>query len=283
MSLSIKQNRAPQATSTRMSSFTFSRLVLSMTLLAATWQAAAQDGISPAQATTVPGRIVISGAVPDEATKAALLARLAEVYGTAAIDDRVTVGGVIAPPNWSTHIPKLMTQQLKSISKGQLVIEGTNVSLRGEVGSEAARQEIASNFAGALNPTYVIKNGLRVTAASQTMLDQTLANRAIEFEAGSALLAESGKLILDEMAQTLKKVSARKFEVIGHTDNSGSPARNLALSRTRADSVRTYLVAKGIPSELIATSGMGADQPIVSNDTEEGRKRNRRIEFRVSQ
>ena len=252
-----------------------SLLVLSFTLLTVSLSAAAQDG--------PPSRIVVSGTVPDEATKAALLSRLVEVYGAQNLDDRISVGGVIAPANWATYIPKLLTPQLKSISKGQLVIEGTNVALRGEVSTEAARQEIASNFANALNPTYIIKNGLRVTATSQAVLDQTLANRVIEFEPGSALLAESGKLILDEMTSAMKIVNAKKVEVIGHTDNSGAPARNLALSRARADAVRTYLVAKGIAPELIATSGMGADQPISPNNTEEGRKRNRRIEFRVSQ
>lgn len=230
-----------------------------------------------------PGRIVISGTVPDEATKAALLARLTEVYGASAVEDRVTVGGVIAPPNWASYAPKVLTQQLKSINKGQISIEGTNVSLRGEVGSEAARQEIASNIAGALNPTYVIKNGLRVMAASQAVIDQTLANRIIEFEPGSALLTESGKLILNEIAQTLKKVHPKRLDVIGHTDTSGVVARNLALSRARADSVKTYLVGQGISSELIGTTGMGADQPLADNTSDEGRKRNRRIEFRISQ
>jgi OOP family OmpA-OmpF porin len=230
-----------------------------------------------------PGRVVISGAVPDEATKAALLGKLQELYGAGQIVDQISVGGVIAPPNWSTYIPKLMGQNLKSIKKGQLAVEGTTVSMRGEVGSEAVRQAIASDFALALNPTYVVKNGLRVTAVGQAVVDQTLANRTIEFEKGSALLTESGKAILDQMTEALHKISAKKIEVIGHTDSHGMQARNLALSRSRADSVKTYLVAKGIPSEIIGTSGMGADQPVTSNTTEEGRRRNRRIEFRVSQ
>ncbi|GAB3554524.1 OmpA family protein [Noviherbaspirillum agri] len=239
--------------------------------------------VSAAAQTAIPARIVVSGTVADESTKATLLSRLAEVYGAQNLDDRISIGGVIAPPNWATYIPRLLTPQLKSISKGQLTIEGTNVALRGEVGNEALRQEIASKFASSLNPTYTIKNGLRVTAATQAVLDQALANRVIEFEPGSALLTESGKQILDEMTLALKNVNARKVEVIGHTDNSGAPARNLALSRARADAVRTYLVTKGISPELIVTSGMGPDQPIASNNTEQGRKRNRRIEFRVGQ
>jgi len=57
----------------------------------------------------------------------------------------------------------------------------------------------------------------------------------------------------------------------------------MALSMARADSVKFYLVGKGLPAEVIATNGLGPDQPIMPNTTDDGRKRNRRIEFRVSQ
>lgn len=263
----------------------FLYMMLAMASQFAASLAAAQN-MEPAtrvQAAVSPGRVVISGTVPDETTKAAILAKLHELYGTGQIIDQLSVGGVIAPPNWSTHIPKLLSTNLKSISKGQLAVEGTTVNIRGEVHNEAVRQSIASDFANSLNPSYVIKNGLRVTASTQAELDKTLANRVIEFELGSALLTESGKLILDEMIEVLKKVASKKVEVIGHTDNQGGQEFNLALSRSRADTVKIYLVAKGIPSELVTTSGMGADQPITTNATNEGRRRNRRIEFRISQ
>lgn len=228
-----------------------------------------------------PGSVVVSGAVPDEATKANLLAKLQELYGSGKVVDQISVGGVSAPPNWANHVAGLITPRLKSISKGQLAVEGTAVALRGEVASETLRQSIAGDIAGALDPAYVVKNGLRVSAATQAELDRTLGSRVIEFEPGSALLADSGKAILDEMAEALKRSRPQKVEVIGHTDNVGDAARNLALSRARADSVKTYLVTRGIAPESIGTSGMGADQPLASNATEDGRRRNRRIEFRV--
>ncbi len=245
--------------------------------------AATASTSGPASAPVPAGRVVISGVVPDEATKATLLKRLQEVYGTGQIVDQVVVGGVTAPASWSSHIPKLINQNLKSISKGQLLIDGTSIAMRGEVGSEAIKETIAHDFATSLNPTYTIKNGLRVTASSQALLDQTLANRTIEFENGSALLTESGKRILDEMMAALTKTNAKQIDIIGHTDDKGSRASNLALSQSRAQSVKVHLVAKGLASQIIATSGMGSDQPLLSNATEEGRKRNRRIEFRVSQ
>ncbi|CAN5773226.1 OmpA family protein [soil metagenome] len=240
----------------------------------------------PATATpsSVPvGRVVISGTVPDEATKAVLLAKLQELYGTGQIVDQISVGGVIAPPNWSAHIPKLINQNLKSIGKGQLAIDGNMISMNGEVGSEAIKQTIINDFSGILNSSYTIKNGLRVTASSQAVVDQTLANRVVEFENGSSQLTQSGKRVLDEMTDTLKKLHVKKIDLIGHTDDTGAWSQNLALSMSRADSVKIYLVAKGLASEIMATTGMGPDQPVMSNSSEEGRKRNRRIEFRVSQ
>lgn len=238
---------------------------------------------SATQASVPVGRVVISGTVPDEATKAVLLAKLQELYGTGQIVDQISVGGVIAPPNWSAHIPKLINQNLKSIGKGQLAIDGTTVSMHGEVGSEAIKQTIVNDFSGILNSSYTIKNGLRVTASSQAVVDQTLANRVIEFENASSQLTQSGKRVLDEMTETLKKLNVKKIDLIGHTDDTGTRAQNMALSMSRADSVKIYLVAKGLPSEIMGTTGMGPDQPVMSNANEEGRKRNRRIEFRVSQ
>jgi OOP family OmpA-OmpF porin len=250
--------------------------------------AAAESIATTAAATTTQnnapiGRVVISGTVPNEATKAALLAKLQEVYGPDQVVDQISVGGVIAPPNWATLIPKLINPSLKAISKGQMAIEGTTILMRGEVANEGLKSSIANELAASLNPTYTIKNGLRVTASSQTAVDQTLGNRVIEFENGSALLTPSGKRVLDEMSETLKTVKAKKIDLIGHTDDKGSRARNIALSMARAESVKTYFIAKGLQGELIATSGMGSDQPMMSNSTEEGRRRNRRIEFRVSQ
>ena len=149
--------------------------------------------------------------------------------------------------------------------------------------NEAQRQQIASDIATNLNPTYVVSNGLRVSASEQQVLDSTLANRTVEFEVGKATLTPGGRQILDEMAAALQKLGNKKIEIIGHTDNQGLHASNIALSQARADSVKMYLTSKRINSDLMTTSGQGSDRPIASNDTADGRSRNRRIEFRVAQ
>jgi OmpA-OmpF porin, OOP family len=244
-------------------------------------RAAATDIPAPANAT--PGQVVVGGKVPDEATKAAVLQKLRDTYGATNVVDQIEVGDVATPPNWSANVQKLIGPSLKQISKGQLKIDGTQIDMKGEVGNEAQRQQIASDMATALNPTYTIRNGLRVSASEQGLLDQTLANRTIEFETGSATLAPEGKQILDQMSAVLAKMPNRTVDIIGHTDNSGSRASNIALSQARADAVKGYLVTKGIAPQQMTTTGVGPDQPIASNDTNDGRARNRRIEFRVGQ
>ncbi|WBS04813.1 OmpA family protein [Pseudoduganella sp. SL102] len=230
-----------------------------------------------------PGQVAVAGTVPDEATKAAVLARLREIYGADRVVDQIDIGQVATPANWNGYVQKLLTPDLKQISRGQLKIDGTTVSLRGEVANEAQRQKIASDVATSLNPTYTVNNGLRVFSADQGILDSTLANRTVEFESGKATLTPAGRAILDEMLAAMKKLKERKIEIIGHTDNQGLRTTNQGLSQARAEAVKAYLSANGINGELLTASGQGADRPIASNDTAEGRARNRRIEFRIAQ
>ncbi|MGZ2743540.1 OmpA family protein [Burkholderia stagnalis] len=238
---------------------------------------------TPPPANAAPGQVVVGGKVPDEATKAAVLQKLRDTYGANSVVDQIEVGDVATPPNWSANVQKLIGAPLKQISKGQLKINGTQIEMKGEVRNEAQRQQLASDMANTLNPTYTIKNGLRVSASEQGLLDQTLANRTIEFETGSATLTPQGKVVLDQMAAALTKMPNRTVDLIGHTDNSGNRTSNIALSQARADAVKGYLITKGIASQQMTTTGVGPDQPIAPNDTAEGRARNRRIDFRVGQ
>lgn len=242
--------------------------------------------LAPASAqpiATTPNQVVVAGTVPDEATRNAILAKVREVYGVERVVDQLGVGPVVAPPNWSGYVQKLVSPQLKQVSRGQLNINGNNIELKGEVANESQRQQLAADMATSLNPTYAVRNALRVAAQEQTVVDATLANRIIEFEPGSSVLRPAGRNILDEMAATLLKLGNRPVEVIGHTDSQGARDTNVVLSLARADAVRSYLANKGIAPSLISTSGSGPDRPVASNDTPEGRARNRRIEFRLGQ
>lgn len=234
----------------------------------------------PAAGSNAP--VLVTGTVADEASKANLLAKLRALYG-ARVVDQLSVGTVATPADWSTYVQKLITPSLKQIKGGQLTVDGNKVSLRGDVSTDSARQQIAAEVADSLNPTYTVNNGLRVVATEQKQLDDVLANRIIEFESGKATLTDSGKLILDQMGAVMLRLKDKPVEVIGHTDNAGSRASNLPLSQARAEAVKMYLASKGVKPELVSVAGEGPDRPVADNRTPEGRARNRRIEFKVVQ
>jgi len=230
-------------------------------------------------ASTEPVRV--TGTVPDEATRAEILTRLRDIYGANRVIDALEVGGVVPPPNWKKYVSNMLTKDLKDIRAGQVKIDGTQVALSGNVANEALRQQIASRVATALNPTYTVNNGLVVVEQAQDVLDATLADRTIEFMSGSATLTEAGVAVLEEMSAAVLKFKDSELQVVGHTDNSGNRMANVALSLARANTVRDYLVAKGIDGGRITALGAGPDKPVDTNDTPAGRARNRRIEFRI--
>ncbi len=103
----------------------------------------------------------------------------------------------------------------------------------------------------------------------------------ILFETGSAKLLPESYPILDRVVRILKENPGIKMEIAGHTDSRGSAKSNQILSEKRAKSVKEYLVQKGISPDRLQTVGYGETKPIASNNTKEGRRKNRRVEFRV--
>lgn len=103
----------------------------------------------------------------------------------------------------------------------------------------------------------------------------------IKFRTGRARIVTKSKLTLDAAYFVLKKNPSVRIEISGHTDNRGNNEDNRALARKRADYVKWYLVDKGILPERMETIGHGPDKPVATNDTEVGRRLNRRIEFRL--
>ncbi len=83
------------------------------------------------------------------------------------------------------------------------------------------------------------------------------------------------------MVAAARQCPAAAFEISGHTDDIGSASKNRWLSRRRAWSVANYLVAAGIRESRLTAVGYGEDKPLVPNDTDENRAKNRRIEFNL--
>jgi len=105
----------------------------------------------------------------------------------------------------------------------------------------------------------------------------------VVFKSGSAVLLPQGKKVLDTVVLYLNKNTGVDITVDGHTDNSGNDKINNKLSLKRANAAKAYIVSKGIADARMTTAGFGSKQPIESNKTAAGRKKNRRIEIKIKE
>jgi outer membrane protein OmpA-like peptidoglycan-associated protein len=105
--------------------------------------------------------------------------------------------------------------------------------------------------------------------------------QGIEFETGKADIRSISAPVLESAAAVLVQYPSLKVSIVGHSDDVGSRDSNIDLSRRRAESVKNYLIKRGVQPDRIETSGAGPDEPIASNKTRAGRQANRRIEFKI--
>jgi OOP family OmpA-OmpF porin len=101
------------------------------------------------------------------------------------------------------------------------------------------------------------------------------------FDFDKAVLKTEGKAKLDDLASKVGGINLEVVIAVGHTDSTGAAGYNQMLSNRRAESVKAYLVSKGIESNRIYTEGKGLTQPVADNSTREGRAKNRRVEVEV--
>ena len=87
---------------------------------------------------------------------------------------------------------------------------------------------------------------------------------------------------LDKLLEQMKKYPTSRWRIEGHTDNIGSDKYNQTLSENRVNSVKTYLVGKGVAASRITATGYGESKPIADNKTDAGRAQNRRVEMNIS-
>jgi outer membrane protein OmpA-like peptidoglycan-associated protein len=124
--------------------------------------------------------------------------------------------------------------------------------------------------------------GTGVAETTRLEADQILTREKVQFEVDSAVLLPEGKAVLDEVAVILTEhPELAKVRIDGNADSTATQEYNQELSEQRADSVRDYLVTKGIATERLVTRGFGENRPVANNATDAGREKNRRVEFRI--
>ncbi len=103
----------------------------------------------------------------------------------------------------------------------------------------------------------------------------------VTFDVDSSALKPSFRATLDDIAASMNQYPDSLIDVYGHTDSTGSDAYNQSLSERRASTVANYLVSRGVSAARIRSQGFGETMPVASNDTIEGRARNRRVEIKI--
>ncbi|ART49823.1 OmpA family protein [Acidovorax carolinensis] len=124
--------------------------------------------------------------------------------------------------------------------------------------------------------------GIAVTQTQDNQLKLDIPSD-ISFAVGRSDIQSNFAPVLDRFAEGLRNNPNTDVRIIGHTDNTGSDAVNNPLSLDRAASTRNYLTGRGVDGRRISIEGMGERQPIATNDTAQGRSRNRRVEIYVGE
>ena len=257
------------------------------------------------------GKIYYTGTVSDEATKTSLSDTIKAALGDSASGD-IGVDGAAKGANWLGMLGQFLPE-LKSMSGSKLTLDGDDITLDGILpqgdidglmgklksvfGDKFNIKSVAQVPEAAAMPAAPMDDATKNAAATAKMDELKVAGNIsgtdlvnalnlanITFATGSAKLSPNSMDILNTAADTLKAAAdGTKVEIAGHTDNVGNPASNMKLSEARANSVMATLVKLGVNPAMLTATGYGDTKPVDSNDTPEGKAKNRRMEFSVAQ
>jgi OOP family OmpA-OmpF porin len=230
------------------------------------------------------GKFVLSGVIPDETMWAKLVQLAKKAFGAGKVVDQLSLDPSVQLPDFFEKAVAAFLR-LKGIDEAGFSIDEAKFVLKGKVATAAIKSRLGAELKKALAP-LLMQNDLEVVEAAggKPSLDDLRTffnNNPIEFEFRSSKLTDQARKKLDHVFELLQQVPEAKFELAGHTDNIGTHDFNMRLGKARAISVRLYLLEREIEPERLTVKSYGETQPKASNDTEEGRQRNRRVEFRL--
>ncbi|HEX8047436.1 OmpA family protein [Rhizobium sp.] len=234
------------------------------------------------------GKLTLSGNYPDDDAHGKIIDAAKNLFASDEISDELKVAP--GAPNGFTTAALGGLNALSRLAKGSFSLSGTDAKLSGEALYNGAVKSIQDSFAAA------IPEGFKATPAEiavsapaaavdapncQSLLNTLLSKSKINFDTGKARISPASSGVLDTIVATIGRCSNNAVEVSGHTDSSGDEAANVALSEQRAKAVVSYLIDAGVPASRLTAIGLGSSRPVASNDTDEGKALNRRIEFSV--
>jgi OOP family OmpA-OmpF porin len=237
--------------------------------------------------------VAITGDVSTEERKAFINDTLALTFST--VDDvgLAVLADIEDEKDWIGSVLSLLIATRESVDVGRLIVFPSDQLLvvAGEVADKAIRNQlndrveaVGEDLGFDVNPAIRVPETGPTEAeveALQVEIDEVILDQVVEFETGSDVITEDGTALLDEMLAILRDAPDVRVEISGHADSQGSEAANLLLSQRRTEAVFAYFVANGESPDRFDVLWFGDTVPIADNSTEEGRQKNRRIEFRA--
>ena len=233
--------------------------------------------------------LTLTGYVPDNNVHAAIVAAAARKFFSEKVVDNLKAS-LGAPAGFASAVAPALGA-LSRLSTGTLVISDREVKLSGDALYDAAPGQLRGNLVKDFPQGWQLKADISVKPAAapvdasvcQQLFSELLAKGTIRFESGRSTLDPDSAGLLDHLTEIALRCPTTNIEVAGHTDTDGDTAANQALSEKRAQAVVDYLVKAGLPAGRFTAIGYGSTQPVAANDSDEGKARNRRIEFLVKE
>ncbi len=233
--------------------------------------------------------LTLTGNVPDNNVRTAIVAASSRKFFSEKVVDNLKTS-LGAPSGFANAVVPALGA-LSRLSTGTLVVSDREVKLSGDALYDAAPGQLRANLTRDLPQGFQLKADVSVKPAAapvdatvcQQLFTEVLAKGTIRFESGRSSLDPDSAGLLDHVVETALRCPTTKIDVAGHTDADGEVAVNQALSEKRAQAVVEYLVRAGLPAGRFTAIGYGSTQPVADNDTDEGKARNRRIEFIVKE
>ncbi len=231
--------------------------------------------------------LTLTGYVPDDKVHAALVASAGRKFFNEKVVDNLKTS-VGAAGGFAAAVGPALGA-LSRLSTGTLVVSDRELKLSGDAFYDAAAVQIRAGLGKDFPQGWQFKADISVKPAAapvdatvcQQLFSDLLSRGNIRFQPGQAAIDPDSAGLLDRLIETALRCPSANIEIAGHTDADGEDGFNQALSEKRAQAVMDYLVKAGLPADRFTAVGYGSTQPIASNETDEGKAHNRRIEFVV--
>jgi OOP family OmpA-OmpF porin len=233
--------------------------------------------------------LTLTGNVPDNNVHAAIVAAAGRKFFSEKVVDNLKAS--LGAPSGFANAAVPALGALSRLSTGTLVVSDREVKLSGDALHDAAPGQLRANLIKDLPQGWQLKADISVKPAAapvdatvcQQLFSEVLAKGTIRFESARSSLDPDSAGLLDHLVEIALRCPTTNIEVAGHTDTNGDNAANQTLSEKRAQAVVDYLVKAGLPAARFTAIGYGSTQPAAANDTDDGKARNRSIEFLVKE